>query len=115
MSASQAMRVRNLPGNCHRRLTVETRHTPQIGGQSERRIDWIYRFTLCGQIRSLGKVCTIQARRIARRQSLLANFVGKLLVSYTIDPQPDVPTGMTPKAQCAFEILALNVSAIRAT
>jgi hypothetical protein len=42
-------------------------------------------------------------------------FIGKLLVSYTIDPQPDVPTGMTPKAQCAFEILALNVSAIRAT
>lgn len=29
------------------------------------------------------------------------------------DPQPDVPTGMNPMAQCAFEILVLNVSAIR--
>ena len=30
------------------------------------------------------------------------------------DPQTDMPTGMNPMAQCAFEILALNVSAIRA-
>lgn len=29
------------------------------------------------------------------------------------DPQPDVPRGMNPMAQCAFEILVLNVSAIR--
>lgn len=29
------------------------------------------------------------------------------------DPQPDVPTGANPMAQCAFEILVLNVSAIR--
>jgi hypothetical protein len=35
-------------------------------------------------------------------------------VSRAIDPQSDVPTGMNPMAQCAFEILALNVSAIRA-
>jgi hypothetical protein len=35
-------------------------------------------------------------------------------LSRAIDPQSDVPTGMNPMAQCAFEILALNVSAIRA-
>lgn len=29
------------------------------------------------------------------------------------DSQPDVPRGMNPMAQCAFEILVLNVSAIR--
>ena len=32
---------------------------------------------------------------------------------FDFDPQPDVPTGVNPMAQCAFEILVLNVSAIR--
>ena len=30
-----------------------------------------------------------------------------------MDPQPEVPTGVNPMAQFAFEISVLNVSAIR--
>jgi hypothetical protein len=58
-------------------------------------------------------VCIAKCRQSS--QYLQQAIEGNMLVSYTIDPQPDVPTGINPKAQCAFEILALNVSAIRAT
>ena len=101
-------------GNCHRQLTLQTRHIHQIRRSYQRReLTGYAGRTLLRSDRSLVKVCTIQSSAHSRRRKF-SQFIGKLLVSYAIDPQTDVPTGMTPMAQCAFEILALNVSAIRA-
>ena len=36
---------------------------------------------------------------------------GALLIIYN-DPEPDVPKDVTPMAQCAFESLMFNVSAV---
>lgn len=52
---------------------------------------------------------------------MFQNLHGTMIKAYVLkkeyildfDPQPDVPTGANPMAQCAFEILVLNVSAIR--
>ena len=35
-----------------------------------------------------------------------------VLVALTNDPEPDVPKDVTPMAQCAFESLVFNVSAV---
>lgn len=52
---------------------------------------------------SNSSLCTVLRHHTFRRYVYFNEF----------DPQPDVPMGMNPMAQCAFEILVLNVSAIR--
>ena len=39
-------------------------------------------------------------------------IVNQLLRGLNNDPEPDVPKDVTPMAQCAFESLVFNVSAV---
>lgn len=58
-------------------------------------------------------MCTCEKHTHAQKYTNIHTYIIANIYILDYDPQPDVPKGKDPMAQCALEILVLNVSAIR--